>query len=80
MEFHFPHCALIHRSAWNRYSANFAYHDFSEVRGSNLPRSGMALADRGGAMRVTSGRRPLARTGMRYQGSWAYAGWRRKES
>jgi hypothetical protein len=55
--------------------------EFSEVRGSNLPLSGRVLADRGGAMRVTtSGRRPLARTRMRYQGSWSYAGWRRKES
>src|SRR5215212_571043 len=27
-----PHCALIHRSAWNRNSANFAFWAFSEVR------------------------------------------------
>jgi hypothetical protein len=31
MEFHFPHCALIHRSAWNKNSANFAFWGFSEV-------------------------------------------------
>jgi hypothetical protein len=29
-----PHLALIHRSAWNRYSANFALTEFSEVVGS----------------------------------------------
>jgi hypothetical protein len=71
-------CRLIR--ATEAYSPECVVKEFSEVRGSNLPRSGRALADRGGAMRVTSSRRPLARTGMRYQGSWSYAGWRRKES
>ncbi len=32
MEFHFLHCALIHRSAWKKNSANFALTEFSEVR------------------------------------------------
>src|SRR5215203_4060249 len=58
-----PRCAsaggffmpLIHRSAWKGNSANFAFHDFSEVRGSKLPHSGGALANRGGAF----GLRPL---------------------
>jgi hypothetical protein len=29
-----PALALIHRSAWNRNSANFAFTEFSEVRNS----------------------------------------------
>jgi hypothetical protein len=30
---------IIHRSAWNRNSANFAFHDFCEVRGDGIHRS-----------------------------------------
>jgi hypothetical protein len=31
MEFHIPHCVLIHRSAWKGNVANFVFTEFSEV-------------------------------------------------
>jgi hypothetical protein len=57
--------SLIHRSAWNRYSANFAFWAFSEVRfkgilgswstlrtGSTTTRSGSGLTNNRGAIRL----------------------------
>jgi hypothetical protein len=38
MEFHFPHCALIHRSAWKGYSPKLGALKGKKKAGVNKPR------------------------------------------